>query len=111
MRMIVGIPRTRGGADGVDGAFDALLDLRESVLRVARARGGVEIFGDLRIGERTAEPGGLPEQEWHQNEQQDEREDGEEPAALHSGASGRRFCGRRRHGLLNGRGQTDGPAA
>src|SRR2546427_12218177 len=50
-------------------------DLRERMLCFPRMLTVTEVACDLVIAERLAEPGGAPEQEWHQDEQECENED------------------------------------
>ena len=60
-------------ADGSVAAFDAGFELREDVLDFPRVGAVGEGFGDLRVGDGAAEPGGVPEQERH--DYKAERED------------------------------------
>jgi len=62
------------GSIGVGGgAAGAGFELRENVLDFAGMGAVGEGFGDLRVGDGAAEPGGVPEQERHDYE--GERED------------------------------------
>jgi hypothetical protein len=79
-----GIPLTRRCAYRGVGAFDALLDLGEGMLSVARVVTVVEEFCDLRVVERAAEPGGSPEKKRHQHKQQREAEYGIQPGTFAS---------------------------
>lgn len=66
--------------DGGIVSDDAVGDLREAVLDVVRIALWLEDVGELRVGERAAEPGGAPEKKRHKDEEQREREDDERPA-------------------------------
>ena len=68
-------------ADGGVAAFDAGFELRENVLDFAGVGTVGESFGDLRVGDGPAEPGGVPEQERHDDEGEREHDDGEGPAS------------------------------
>lgn len=94
-----GIRRERDDlrVEALDGRIvsdDAVGDLREAVLDVVRIAFGLEDVGELRVGERAAEPGGAPEKKRHQDEKQREREDDERPALAERGAP--LWCGCRR---------------
>ena len=48
-------------------------DLHQGMLRLSWLSGGiVEVFVDVAVGELAAEPGGIPEQERKQNQQEGE---------------------------------------
>ena len=78
---------------------DAVSHLREAVLNVVRIALGLQGVGELRVGERAAEPRGAPEKKRHQDEEQGESENDERPALAKRRATS--WIGRRRTTQVN----------
>ena len=97
----LGIKLARGIARESVAGEHAVRDLRKRVLDFAGMFAIDERFLELRVIEGLAEPGGLPEEKRHQDEQKRQRQDDEKPAALQAGFGGRG------NGLIYAHGSTD----
>jgi len=70
----------------VEPSGEALGELKHGVLDLAGMGDVDELLIDVGIRERAAEPGGLPEQEGHEDEKKRQGEDQKEPATRDAGS-------------------------